>query len=49
MQEAFEYWKEKLTTFPVLAFPGFDSPDTFSVALRIFLSEKKEDGKVHPV
>eukprot|EP00737_Agarophyton_chilense_P002014 gb/GEZJ01002279.1/.p1 GENE.gb/GEZJ01002279.1/~~gb/GEZJ01002279.1/.p1 ORF type:complete len:384 (+),score=41.68 gb/GEZJ01002279.1/:2514-3665(+) len=54
MQAAFEDLKKKMTTPPVLAFPDFDSPfivekDASSVALGAVLSQKKEDGKVHPI
>lgn len=54
MQKAFENLTEKLTIPPVLPFTDFYSPfvvetDTSSVPLVFVLSQKKGDGKIHPV
>ena len=54
MTDAFNTLKEKLTTPPVLSFPNFDDQfivetDASNVSVGAVLSQKKEDGKVHPI
>lgn len=54
MEAAFVGLKQALTTPPVLAFPDFDEPfevetDALTKAVGAVLSQKKEDGRVHPI
>ena len=53
-QDAFDNLKKAVTTAPVLSYPEDDKPylieaDSSGFALGAILSQKKEDGKYHPI
>lgn len=54
MEESFIDLKKALIRPPVLAFPNFDMPfvvetDASAFSFRSILTQKKEDGKFHPI